>query len=82
MKDLLRRLHEDESGHAVPFYTTMIGAPGVIALTAGIVGGWDIVTIIGGAALTVGLILAGVGRHIKVDYGIFEELDDLSGRGA
>jgi hypothetical protein len=82
MNNVLRRLNEDESGHAVPLYTTLFGEPGAITLTASIVGGWDVVTIIGGAALTVALALAGVGRHIKVDYGIFEELDDLSERGA
>jgi len=56
MIGLLKRLHEDESGHMTPFLTT------------GIVGNWDVVTIIGG-----------VFRHIEVDYDVMERLSDLEG---
>ena len=68
MTGLLKRLHEDESGHMTPFLTTALGAPGVAVLTTGIGGNWDVVTIIGG-----------VFRHIEVDYDVMERLSDLEG---
>jgi len=79
MSDLLRRLHEDEGGHMTPLLTTVLGAPGVAVLTAGIVGDWDVVTIIGGAAVAVALVIGGVFRHIEVDYDVMERLSELEG---
>ena len=80
MREALRRLHQDERGHTPRLITTVLGAPGSVALTAGIVGGWDVVTIIGGAALAVALVFAGAVGHTQVEYPILERLDDLEKR--
>lgn len=76
---LIKRLHEDDSGHAQPFVGLVLGVPGAIVLTVGTIGEWDIVTAIGGAALAVGLFAATSLTHMGVDYKVFERLDKLEG---
>ena len=73
----LRRLHEDERGHAGPLLTWVVGAAGAIVLTVGAVAERDAVVIVGGVLVALGFVGAGALTHVLVDYGILARLDAL-----
>ena len=77
MMSWLRRLHEDEAGHNAPFGAGLVGIVAAIALTWGIVGDIDWLTIVGGVAVGVMGITAGTLTHVEVDYQVMERLDAL-----
>ena len=64
---LIKRLNRDDGGHVQPILGTVLGVPGAVVLTAGAIGDWDVVTAIGGAALT----------HRGIDYDVFARLERL-----
>ncbi len=77
MRSWLRRLHEDEAGHTAPFGTTVGGIIAAVALTWGVVGDIDVLTIVGGVGLGLMAIAAGTLTHTQVDYSVMARLDAL-----
>jgi hypothetical protein len=49
-------------------------------LAAGAASGEDVITIIGGVALGLGILLGEVLGHMQVDYDIFSRLNRLEGK--
>jgi hypothetical protein len=80
MKRLLKRIHEDESGHAIPAMLSLAAAAGGIVLGVGAASESDVVAIIGGVVLGVGVLGAGLAEHMTVDYDIYARLEKLEGR--
>jgi len=83
MKDIVgffRRFHEDESGHAIPGVLSLAGAVGAIVLAIGAACNEDVVTIIGGVALAIGVLGGALGEHMMVDYNIFARVEKLEGK--
>lgn len=76
MKDLLRRIRDDETGHV------MVGVPALVAAIGAVVLGYGAaedgtIAVIGGWILGVGVFLASVAHHRAVDYEVFDRLDKL-----
>ena len=79
----LRRLHEEERGHAGPFLTWVLGAAGAIVLAVGAAADRDVIAIFGGVLVALGFVAAGVLTHVGVDYSVLARLDALErGRSA
>jgi hypothetical protein len=79
MTNWLRRLHEDESGHNAPFGAMLLGVAAAVALTWGVVGDIDWLTIVGGVALGLGMLATTSLTHMEVDYNVFQRLEALEG---
>jgi hypothetical protein len=78
MKSVLKAIqafHEDESGHIVPGAANLIPATGAVVLAIGAASNSDVVTIIGGVALALGLVIASFLRHREIDYDIYARLE-------
>lgn len=73
----LGRLQRDESGHATLGLLDIAAASGAVLLAAGAASGEDVLTIIGGAALAVGIFAGGVVRHTSIDYEMWRRLDRI-----
>ncbi len=80
MKQLLKQVHEDESGHALPAMASLAAAVGGILVGIGAGGGGDALAIIGGVVLGVGVLAAGVLEHMTVDYDVYARLEELEGK--
>lgn len=80
MSNWLRQLHEDESGHNAPFGAMVLGVVAAVALTWGVVGDIDWLTIVGGAALGLTVVATTSLTHAEVDYNIFQRLEALEGK--
>lgn len=80
MTNWLRQLHEDESGHNAPFGAMVLGVVAAVALTWGIVGDIDWLTIVGGVALGLGVIASTSLTHVEVDYSVLRRLEALEGK--
>lgn len=78
--EALKRVHGDESGHAVAGVTSLVAGIGAIVLGYGAAGENDLFTIGGGFVLGVGIFLAGVARHRGIDYEIYSRLEALEGK--
>ena len=76
----LQRLARDEAGHAAPAASSLGATIGAILLAAGAASGEDVITIIGGVALGLGILLGEVLGHMQVDYDIFSRLNRLEGK--
>ncbi len=76
----LQRLARDEDGHAGPALTGLGATIGAILLAAGAASGEDVITIVGGIALGLGILLNVLLGHQQVDYDIFSRLDRLEGK--
>ncbi len=79
MRAFLRRLHTEETGHAVIAATGLIGAAGAILLAAGMTTDTDVLAWIGGGVMAVAFINGSVREHQLVDYEVFARLDELEG---
>ena len=77
----LFNFHHDEGGHVAAWSLEWVAGVGAVLLTAGAAAGEDVITIIGGVVLAVGLAAAPAFRHTSIDYGIFERLNDLEKDG-
>ncbi len=73
----LSEFHRDEGGHVAAGSLDWVASVGAVLLAAGAASGEDVITIIGGVVLAVGMSAAPVFRHISIDYGIFERLNAL-----
>jgi Flp pilus assembly pilin Flp len=76
MKDLLRRIWDDETGHV------MVGVPALVAAIGAVVLGYGAaedgtIAVIGGWILGVGVFATAIAGHRGVDYEVFDRLDKL-----
>jgi hypothetical protein len=80
IRAILRRIHEDESGHAVPAMLSLVAGAGGVAVGIGAASDSDVVAIVGGIALGVGVLGAGIAEHMVVDYEVYARLEKLEGK--
>jgi hypothetical protein len=73
----IERALTGEEGHADVGLLSLVGAAGGIALGIGIAADNDILGIIGGAGVAVGILLGGVLRHRTIDYDVYRRLENL-----
>ena len=74
------KLHGDEDGHTAPLVVVGAGL-GAALLSAGAAAGEDVLTIVGGVVLTVGLIAGSMLTHTRMDYEVYDRLNKLEGGG-
>ncbi len=60
----------------------MVAVVGAVLLAAGAAAGEDVITIVGGVGLGLGILVSGLLNHIRVDYDIFERLNRLEAKNA
>ncbi len=77
MRRMAVELLQDEGGHAVPALADLVAAIGAVILVVGAATGEDVVTILGGIMLAVGILSSGLLRHLQIDYDIYERLERL-----
>ena len=68
---------EGEEGHGAPIPGALLGGAGAILLAIGAANDKDVLTIIGGIVLAVGLMATLLLSHMMIEYGIFKRLDDI-----
>lgn len=76
MKDFLRRVRDEEHGHA------MVGVPALVAAIGAVLLGYgaaqdDTIAVIGGWVLGLGVFGTSVARHRAIDYEVYDRLDKL-----
>ncbi len=76
----LEKLARDESGHGEILVHDLVKVIGVILLTAGAAASEDVITIVGGIVLSVGIISATVRNHMTIDYPVYDRLNALEGK--
>jgi hypothetical protein len=74
------QLHGDAAGHAEPGIATLVPATGAVLLGAGAASGEDVLTIVGAVLLAVGLFIASLVQHVKVEYPVFDRLDTMESK--
>lgn len=83
MQTLLKALHyihEDESGHAVPGFLSLVAAVGAVVLGIGAASDSDVASIAGGVVLALGILLGGVANHMTIDYDIYARLEKVESK--
>jgi len=76
----LARLHRDERGHAALGVADLAAAAGAVLLAAGAAANEDVITIIGGIVLALGVFGSGIMRHTQIDYDLWRRLARLEGK--
>ena len=76
----LAKLKRDESGHGELLVNDLVKVIGVILLPAGAAASEDVITIVGGLVLAVGIVAATIRIHMTIDYPIFDRLNALEGK--
>ena len=66
-----------EEGHAITLPGTFLSGAGAILLGIGAANDSDVLAIIGGIVLAVGLLASSLLAHIGIEYGIFGRLEEL-----
>ncbi len=72
----VKMLHREE-GHGVTLPGTLAGMVGAVLLAVGAVNNQDVLTIIGGVVLAVGILAASLLQHMGVEYEIYGRLDEI-----
>lgn len=72
----LKTLHREE-GHGITLPGTLAGMVGAILLAVGAVNNQDVLTIIGGVVLAVGILAGSMLQHMGVEYEIYGRLDEI-----
>ena len=75
----LATLLNSEEGHAITFPGVLAGMVGAILLAVGAVNDQDILTIIGGVVLAVGLLAWSLLQHTGIEYEIYGRIDKIEG---
>ncbi|MCH7580135.1 MAG: hypothetical protein IIB22_07820 [Chloroflexi bacterium] len=75
----LATLLNGEAGHGVTLPATLAGMAGAVLLAVGAVNNQDVLTIIGGVVLAVGLLASSMAQHMLIEYPIYERLDKMEG---
>ncbi|MCH8161455.1 MAG: hypothetical protein IIB88_06125 [Chloroflexi bacterium] len=73
-------LLNSEEGHGVTLPATLGGMAGAVLLAVGAVNNQDVLTIIGGVVLAVGLLASSMAQHMLIEYPIYERLDKMEGK--
>ncbi len=76
----LATLLNSEEGHGVTLGGTLAGMAGAILLAVGAVNDQDVLTIVGGAVLAVGLLAGALLQHMAIEYDIYDRLNKLEGK--
>jgi hypothetical protein len=76
----LAKLKRDESGHGELLVNDLVKVIGVILLPAGAAASEEVITIVGGVVLAVGIVAATIRSHMTIDYPIFDRLNALEGK--
>ncbi len=76
----LAALLNSEEGHGITLPATLAGMAGAILLVVGVVNNQDVLTIIGGVVLAVGLLASSMAQHMLIEYDIYDRLDKLEGK--
>ena len=76
----LAALLNSEAGHGVTLPATLAGMAGAVLLAVGAVNNQDVLTIIGGVVLAVGLLASSMAQHMLIEYPIYERLDKMEGK--
>ncbi|MCH8901868.1 MAG: hypothetical protein IIC88_06170 [Chloroflexi bacterium] len=76
-RTLTKIVSEGEEGHGAPLPAALLGGVGAVLLAIGAANDTDVLTIVGGIVLAVGLVAMQILNHITVEYGIFSRLDDI-----
>ena len=76
----LAKLKRDESGHSELLINDLAKVAGVILLAAGAAASEDVITIVGGVVLAVGIVGTTIRHHMTIDYPIFDRLNALEGK--
>jgi H+/gluconate symporter-like permease len=73
----IQQIHNDERDHVEVGVPALIAGVGAVLLGIGAGGGGDVLAIIGGVVLGVGLFVASLLRHRQIDYDVWTRLDKL-----
>ncbi len=73
----LQQINDNERGHATAGVPAFAAAIAAIALGIGAAADSDVVVIISGIVLGVGVLGASLGEHMGVDYDVFGRLEEL-----
>ena len=73
----LRRVRDEEEGHAMVAMPGLVAAIGALALACGAAEDISWVAYLGGVVLGLGIIGSGVARHRSIDYDVYARLDKL-----
>ena len=76
----LAKLKRDESGHAELLVNDLVKVIGVILLAAGAAASEDVITIVGGVVLALGIVGTTIRHHMTIEYPIFDRLNALEGK--
>jgi hypothetical protein len=76
----LRRVHEEEAGHAVTLIGLLPPAAGAVLLGIGAANDTGWLAIAGGIVAGLGIVFYDLVRHTKIDYAIYRRLDELEGK--
>ena len=76
----LTELLNSEEGHGVTLPATFAGMAGAVLLAVGAVNNQDVLTIIGGIVLAVGLLASSMAQHMLIEYPIYGRLDKIEGK--
>ena len=76
----LAKLKRDESGHGELLVNDLVKVIGVILLPAGAAASEEVITIVGGVVLAVGIVAATIRSHMTIGYPIFDRLNALEGK--
>ncbi len=79
MLQRIAALLNSEKGHGITLPGTLAGMVGAVLLAVGAVNNQDVLTIIGGVVLAVGLLAASLLQHMGVEYEIYSRLDKIDG---
>jgi hypothetical protein len=77
MADFLRRVREEEDGHAVLALPGLVAAIGALALACGAAEDISWVAYLGGALVAIGAVAAPLVRHMTIDYEVYGRLEKL-----
>lgn len=73
-------LLNSEEGHAITLPGVLAGMVGAILLAVGAAINQDVLTIIGGVVLAVGLLAWSLLQHTGIEYGIYDRIDKMEGK--
>ena len=76
----LATLLNSEAGHGVTLPATLAVMAWAVLLAVGAVNNQDVLTIIGGVVLAVGLLASSMAQHMLIEYPIYERLDKMEGK--
>ncbi|HSP54362.1 MAG TPA: hypothetical protein VLS25_02145 [Dehalococcoidia bacterium] len=77
MRKAIQRFMDDETGHIQVGLPALLAAIGAVVLGYGAAADKDVITVIGGWVLGLGIMAASVARHRSIDYDLYRRLEIL-----